>query len=576
MRKMNMLLALLFAVLLAGCCYDDKGNLVSYGDCPVVIVDTIPNATFKCNGASCGNALSAYSGTDVNVWSYKNDYTTSAALSVSIANIPNKEVTVVYTNEGTTSVNLPSIPVDTTLKSDLYNGEYREKFYEFKEPDFMGDNLPELININNLNPNQISQLKAWLAKNPLYNNYSLVNSLSTLSEEDTEEFYEFREPDFMMDNPPELIESDDFSTSQTPPLKAWSVGNPRTWKVHSDYSPINRQTTLKKQLTVGGRTINIWVEDSEYANGRMNDAKINYIASNVGTVYANVVKAAGEPWGARKASNLISGDQPLDIVFFNSGGSIGGYYWSRNSYTGYSSTSNEAVVVFVCTVGTGGSEKFMLSTIAHEITHAINFYQRYVLMGSSNDYETFLEEMTAVMMEDVVAGQISYNYTMYGYINWLNIPLYHCDFTNWGGCSGSSYSVAGSFGSFLLRQYGIDFYKTLLRTSGSSTDALDKAIKVYDSGGLKKALRNWGASIAMFPAAASPKGFGYPARFNDNGFNLSAFDGNTYRRYRKLPTYSPSTLAPNAHFPFLRKATGDVYNDSFIVPKGVSVSIVVK
>ena len=119
------------------------------------------------------------------------------------------------------------------------------------------------------------------------------------------------------------------------------------------------------------------------------------------------------------------------------------------------------------------------------------------------------------------------------------------------------------------------FYKTLLRTSSSSTDAIDKAIKTYDSGGLAKALRNWGASIAMFSTA--PKGFGYPARNNDNGFNLAAFDGNSYKSYRKLPTFSPATLAPRAHFPFLRQPTSSyTHNEQFKVPSGVGVSIVVK
>jgi hypothetical protein len=105
-------------------------------------------------------------------------------------------------------------------------------------------------------------------------------------------------------------------------------------------------------------------------------------------------------------------------------------------------------------------------------------------------------------------------------------------------------------------------------------DALATALKNY--GGLELALRNWGASIAMFPATTAPKGFGYPARFNDNGFNLEAFDGNAYRQYRNLPTSSPATLAPNAHFPFLRKTEKNIYNESFVVPTGVSVSIVVK
>jgi outer membrane murein-binding lipoprotein Lpp len=523
MKKIKLILALLPVILLAGCCYDEKGNLISYEDCPA---SPAINATFQCNGASCGSSLTAYNGTDSNIWSYKNSGATFNTLSVSITNIPNKEITIVYTNEGTGYVNLPSIPIDTALRNEIYPyGEEYEKEYD-------------------------------------------------------EEFYEFKEPDFMRDDPPELIESDDISPSQMLPLKAWSVGNPRDWKINEKYGATSRPSTLKKQLTVNGRTINIWVENSEYANGNINDAKINFIASNVGTIYANVVKVAGEPWGPHKYSNLIPSNQPLDIVFFNSGGRIGGYFWSRNNYTGYSSTSNQAVVIFI---DTRMSDRYTLSTIAHELTHVINFYQRRILMGDGHQYDSFLDEMPAVMMEDAIAGKISYNAASSRYAGWLNALLYNCEL-KWGACS-DNYAVSSSFGAFLLRQYGINFFKTMLQMRSNlsindsharSIDLLDRSIKVYDNGGLAKALRNWGASIAMLPAATAPKGFGYPARNNDNGFNLEAFDGNSYRSYRKLLTASPATLAPTAHFPFLRKTTSNIYNESFVVPKGVGVSIVVK
>jgi hypothetical protein len=506
MRKIKLILALLPAILLAGCCYDDKGNVVSFfEDCKV-------SATFRCNGYPCGSSLSSSNGINSNIWNYKNGGTNSVELDVLMSNVSDKKITVVYTNEGTSSVDMPSIPINMFLKNEIYpyDKEYDEEYEE--------------------------------------------------------EFYEFREPDFMRDDPPELIESDDISLSQTPSLKTWSVGNPRDWKINEKYGATSRSSTLRKQVVVNGRTINIWVGDSEYASGIVNDAKIDYIASNVGTVYTNVVKIAGEPWGAHKASNLIPSDQPLNIVFIGLGINIGGYFHSINNYIGYSG-SNEAVVIFI---GVGSITGNILSTIAHELTHAINFYQRYVLMGSSNHYASFLNEMTAVMMEDVIADKISHNAASGRYRNWLRTPLYHCNIGE-GACD--VYAMGGSFGAFLLRQHGIDFYKTLLRANGSSMDVFATALKNY--GGLELALRNWGASIAMFPAVTAPKGFGYPARNNDNGFNLWAFDGNSYKSSRTLPISSPKSLAPNAHFPFLR-TTGNIYNESFVVPKGVSVSIVVQ
>ncbi|MDR1285964.1 MAG: hypothetical protein LBJ88_07165 [Campylobacteraceae bacterium] len=522
MRKLKAVFILLLALFLTGCCVDENGNIVLGNNCEIAVT----NATFKCNGASC-NGMSEYNGSGVNIWSYKNGGSNSVDLSVSM--YTSKDITIVYTNEGNSYVAMPSISINTALRNEI--SPYEEN---------------------------------------LYNEYS-------------DDVYRFIEPDFIRDfEPAELIEqSDDLKLNQAPSYKVWSEGNKYNWNVA--YGSAIRATTLRKQLTVNGRTINLWVEDSEYANGGMGTTKINSVASYIGAIYTGVVSVAGEPWGTHGASNLIpSGNQPLDIVFFNTGNSgIGGYFGSYNNYKkSVYSNSNEAVVIFIHT------RMNVLPVIAHELTHAIDFYQRFVVMGEGNQFNAFLGEMRAVMMEDVIASRISYNNVGYRYKGWLNTPLYQQDFSDWKYADSSSYNVAGSLGAFLLRQYGIDFFKTLFKTrSDLSTNdyrakeinILDKAIKVYDSRGLAKALRNWGASIAMFPTSATPKGFGYPARSNDNGFNLEAFDDNSYRSYRKLPTSSPSTLAPHAHFPFLRKPTASyTYEEQFRVPSGVSISIVVK
>jgi hypothetical protein len=516
MVKIRFILALLPILLLVGCCIDEDGNYYA-GDCPVI---TEVNTTFQCNGASCGSSLTEYNGTNTSIWSYKNSGTDDVNLKISINATLNKEITIVYTNEGSNYVTMPFIYINQALKNEIYPYE--------------------------------------------------------------EEIFEFREPDFMRDEPPALIKQViDPNLSQEPSFKVWSEGAQYNWYVA--YGTAFRPSTLRKQLNVNGRTINIWVEDSEYANGKMSAAKIDYIASNVGSVYTNVVSIAGEPWGPHQASNLISSDQPLDIVFFNSGPQIGGYFHTINSYRKTSSSnSNEAVAIFICTRG-AGSERPTLGVIAHELTHAIDFYQRFAVKNDGSQFSAFLGEMRAVMMEDVISGKISYNRAASRYKDWLSTPLYQQEFSDWKYSDPSSYAVASSFGSFLLRQYGVDFYKTLFKTySGLSDyrakeiDVLDKAIKVYDSGGLAKAVRNWGASIAMFPATTAPEGFGYPKRLNDNGFDLEAFDADSYRSSRKLLASSPSTLAPNAHFPFLRKTTNNAYVESFVVPSGVSVSIVVK
>jgi len=234
----------------------------------------------------------------------------------------------------------------------------------------------------------------------------------------------------------------------------------------------------------------------------------------------------------------------------------------------------------------------MLSTAAHELTHMISFYQRDVKMSSSDAYDTFLEEMTAIMMEDVIGNKISSSFNSIKdgrYAHWLNSALYNCDFTDWGNCvaSTNSYSTAGSFGAYLLRQYGIGFYKSLLKypvprplsinDRQNSIALLDSIIKTQTSNteGLGRAVQRWGAGIALFPAASSSSDFGYPSR-TELGFTLSAFDGDSFKSIRNLPASQPSTLNGYGHYPVRLNVTTNQYTKTVTVPGGVSVTVIVK
>jgi hypothetical protein len=491
-----------------------------------------------CNGEYCGSIGNNYTGSGVGIWRYKNVNSGNVAINVSLSNVTNKDIMVVFTNEGTSNVNLPSISINTVLKNEIYPHE------------------EEYIDTYNYLPDDIKNFES-----------------------------------------PELIEQDNKLNFNSIPLyKIYNENDNRKWNVPVDFAPVSRTVTLRKQISTSSRNINIWVEDSEYSSGKINDTKIVEIASSVKNIYSSVVGLIGEPWGTHRYSNLISSDQPLDIVlvnFDNNKKAFGtvGYFWSRDNFlkTADSDTadSNEALALAIDTETyylDGNGKFYTLSTIAHELTHAVNFYQRHVVMGSGNAFDTFLDEMLAVMMEDIISSKISFNEVSSRYENWLKTPLYHQNFADWKN-NVASYDVAGSFGAYLLRQYGINFYKTLLGTRSNlstsnlytkSIDILDKAIKQYSGYGLTRTLQRWGAGIAMLPAAAAPKGFGYPAKNDSNGFNLEAFDGKDYKQYRTLFNSSPSTLAPYAHFPFLRRTTNYRYEDIFTVPKDVSVTIVVQ
>ena len=58
-----------------------------------------------------------------------------------------------------------------------------------------------------------------------------------------------------------------------------------------------------------------------------------------------------------------------------------------------------------CAPGQGVDLSGQASTILHEMTHLVNFYQRSLMIGSP--YDTWLEEMSAMMTEDIIAPAVS-------------------------------------------------------------------------------------------------------------------------------------------------------------------------
>jgi hypothetical protein len=502
-----------------------------------------------CSGTYCGVNGNAYTGNGIGVWYYKNNKNSDVSLDVSLSNVKNRDITIIFTNEGKGSAVLPNIPINTTLKNEIEMraqsvGEYIDTF----------NHIPQGIRDFNANP--------ILQRSEL--NRAIIQPLSA---------------------------------------KTWQVGEERDWNIYKSATQheIRTEKLMRQTTLTNGRVVNIWIENGEYGNGKITEAMLNDISQKLNDVIGSASGLIGEPWGEHHHSNLISNNQPLDIVFVNfdknnSPFGLMGYFYALNNFLKAKYlTSNEALAIFIDSETLylhNDGELYTMSTIAHELTHAIHFYQRDVLMDDG--FGIFLNEMSAVMMEDIAAKKIgtSFNDVRFRYTAWLKESLYRYDFSDWDAYGGdNSYDIAGSFGGFLLRQYGTDFYKTLFQIDSNlsiigvnedetarerSLDILDRAIKQYDNeGGLTRALRHWGASIAMLPYDASPKGFGYPYK-NSGNFEFEGFDGDSYRQYRILPKSSSMTIYPHGHFPFLRKTTSNTFTETFKVPPQMSVSVVVQ
>ncbi|MDR0580059.1 MAG: hypothetical protein LBG21_05595 [Campylobacteraceae bacterium] len=538
---LNVLLFMLFGILLSGCLGGGSGSD------PTPIPTPTPSTTITlgagCSGDYCGSSGNNYTGNGIGIWHAKNSVASSAKLNVELSNVANREITIVFTNEGDANVVLPKINVDTSLNS------------------IISDSVTE-------------------------DDKKIVYSEKRLSNEELIRLYQ-----------QSLL-------SNEQPLKSiyaavYNVNDEKEWIIEPYEKVEKRQATLIKQVSSDGRIINFWVENDEYKAGKITSTILSNVVNKFLYAYPKVVELAGEPWGDHKYPNeAIPSNQQLNIVFANFDKNnkpygMAGYFFNLNNLIApeYSARSNQALVVFVDTEtfyldGAAGFNAGLSSTL-HELTHAINFYNRYI--DITDPFDMFLEEFSAILTEDLFSSLIHdnsiYNQGISRYYLWLkNSSNFNIDFANWVYGDVNSYNTAGSFGAYLLRQHGVNFYKKLFQTHGNpsattllknSLNILDKTIKNFDSKGLEGALQHWGAGISLLPPNQSPKGYGYPSLKQD-GFELPYIDSESYRSTRKLPTSSPATLNAHAHFPFLRKTSQNIFKESFTVPRNVSVTVIVK
>ncbi|CAG4904485.1 M30 family zinc metallopeptidase [Paraburkholderia saeva] len=366
-----------------------------------------------------------------------------------------------------------------------------------------------------------------------------------------------------------------------------------------------RHTTLEEQATTqDGTLINLWVENSEIGATQMTSALVHTLLTRYaqqGGIYDMVTGVGGKLYGPNSQSALIDGtSQPIDLVVLNFNhdgqafGSIG-YFWGLNNFrkgTGQSAYSNESISLYLDseTLYLGGANGLqqMLTTMAHESTHMQNFYRRSVLMGSQYAFEPWLEEMTAMMMEDWTSFNIDpthafnaiRNVRFYDYMTYNGHGSYNCGLTNWTpfATDCESYSVSGSFGGFLNRQLGLAFYKALLTNKGQ-TDSLailnDVINQIRPGSSVQQELRHFSAAAeGLIPATTSVSQYAFPSR-SEGGFTLPAIDPTSALYPRALPAALPAVLMSLGSFPIVRPAMTGTYTETVRVPPGTTLSVII-
>ncbi|MEN9911591.1 MAG: hypothetical protein RI956_35, partial [Pseudomonadota bacterium] len=470
--------------------------------------------TVDCSGAAC-SAVSPiqYSGNGVGLWRYNNTSTQDALIDIDILGVtPKNQVTLAFTNgERNTAFSVPSIgnnvSAELKTRSNLLANFKSEKVSTLSHSTLEQQSHDAAHSVM-MARNQASK-KHLIEKTPLEKMQTTVQAETNLAAQRLR--------------------------------AAPAVNTQRVWSDSYPQVPVNYITTNKHICTLpSGRKIVFWQGNNTV---NLTPTTLQYFIDNtcgVSGTFARLNNLLGDFWGTNNLygniiTETVNNQQDVNIVFLNPTitADWAGYFDSKNNFLLNSeANSNQALVFFINASSINQQPDFYLSTLVHEATHLIAFYQNTVARNK-NWTAAWLDEILAMMSEDIVVpAAVSYNKMAD-----MRLPDYlksggNISLDNWLYVSDTSshYDMGASLGVFLNRRYGLNVYQQLL-TACTTPDLKDDEyaclnnIIVQNGGlGLADELAKMGASMfSKASASTGLVGYGFP-RVNTSSYTLQAID----------------------------------------------------
>ena len=350
-------------------------------------------------------------------------------------------------------------------------------------------------------------------------------------------------------------------------------------------------STVRKKVTVHGKNLYVWVANDSWHDGGSKSFKITQqmvddlaakflTVGNGNDIYEWVTNATGEHWGPTNQNYYIPETDDIHIWLMDIDGddkTTGtvtlGYYYARDNYSKTSlSASNEKLMFTIDAVlfakpdrGTWSLSHFwpsqMISTLSHEFTHMVYFYQHEILRGLKSNIA--INEMSAQCVEDLVANKIKgdgprgvpYSTPSAGYSGNTEgrLPLYNSYNDNtlldWSENSDetlTNYSKTYALGAYLMRNYGgANFIRELLQNNFTGTASIVASINTNggDVDSYGDVLQQFGAASLLSDIMDVEVGY----RFNrGDEWIKSTINGITYDLGSiNLYNYSPTPYIYN-------------------------------
>jgi hypothetical protein len=348
-------------------------------------------------------------------------------------------------------------------------------------------------------------------------------------------------------NPPPMLPLDNdpnrilLNLAEMPPPQMATVGATGNFNESVNTNSVASTCRASRDLS-GDINVNIWIANDDFTGSScggscmttaMAEAFLDkFLLDGTSDVYGWMTNMIGKPWGNHSYDNLIaaSSQNTIDILFYDiptvSGGTIIGYFHAKDNYkVTTESTSNERLIFYMDSVlassASGGdgwhitddNPSLIISTLSHEFQHMINFYQKPVLRTGGTASETWLNEMSSLMSEDLMSKKlevngprgVTYSDDTAGSSGnsdtsgRLPTYIYYNDksIVSWNASYG--YSVTYALGAYLLRNFGgATFLKNLVQSKYTNTDAIDEALsKSGYNFSFSDILQRWGVSVLL-------------------------------------------------------------------------------
>jgi len=342
------------------------------------------------------------------------------------------------------------------------------------------------------------------------------------------------------------------------------AGDRKDFYLDADSTSNKTAATAKKVVTVstafGKKTLNVWVSNDSFGSGCekvtcVTQEMVDTLADTFlktgsdNDIYDWVTNIYGEEWGAEAAEtydNLVGANDEITILLTDidkdnnkDGGTIG-YFYPKDNYTASTASgSNQRVMFYIDSVMFANTDsgdtwqKEVYSTLAHEFTHMIEFYQKYTKLDSQHD--DWIAEMLAETTEDLVATKIRHNgprnvaYTDGSAGDPDNVngryPAFNenptLSLTAWNNAL-ADYSKVSAFGTFLTRNYGgAKVLHDIMYTAKEHEDLIESVTKKS----FATLLREWGVAV-MLSDIESPEDL---PTYNTGDFTPDHYGSSTYQ-----------------------------------------------